>query len=230
MVSKRCLFENHENRTWHQNQTFQESSALGPIKNNPKERFWKNMKNLWKHYRKSMVFDGPKPLKIIEKQRLFLILGHSKKRYQRGPQKKIWGSKMATWASQVWLIVWFLTFCCDAKKSSFLDAFPMDQKIEKIEPWSAKGLKVLKGRTPPGPPGTPRTPGTPPPFPHHRKRVPEDQASWRPSFMKTKLHEDQASDSDAETKTQTQIHRLRFRFRFKDSDSYQTQTRRLKDC
>ena len=38
-----------------------------------------------------MVLDGPKPLKNIEKQTLFLILGHSKKkkkkRYQRGPQK-----------------------------------------------------------------------------------------------------------------------------------------------
>ena len=34
-----------------------------------------------------MVWDDPKPLTSIEKQTLFLILGHSKKRYQRGPQK-----------------------------------------------------------------------------------------------------------------------------------------------
>jgi hypothetical protein len=34
-----------------------------------------------------MLLDGPKPLKNIEKQTLFLILGHSKKHYQRGPRK-----------------------------------------------------------------------------------------------------------------------------------------------
>ena len=167
-----------------------------------------------------MVFDGPKPLKSIETQILFLILGHSKKQwknYAKGDLKShVFWSKMATWASQVRLIVWFLTFCCDAKKSSFLDAFPMDQKIE---PWSAKGQKVLKGTTPGTPPGPPQAP-----------LPPQEASPWRPSFVKTKLHEDQASDSDSETKTQTQIHRLRFRFRFKDSDSYQTQTRRLKDC
>ena len=38
-----------------------------------------------------MVLDGPKPLKSIEKQTLFLILGHSKKRYQRGSQKSCFG-------------------------------------------------------------------------------------------------------------------------------------------
>ena len=43
--SKGCLFENHENRTWYQKPTFQKSSALGPIKNGPGERFWKNIKH-----------------------------------------------------------------------------------------------------------------------------------------------------------------------------------------
>ena len=89
-----------------------------------------------------MFFDGPKPLESIEKQMFFLILGHKKKNDTKGDLKShVFGSKMATWASQVRLIVWFLTFCCDAKKSSFLDAFPMDQKIEKINPWSTKGPK-----------------------------------------------------------------------------------------
>ena len=37
MVSKGCLFENHENLKWHQNPTFQKSSALGPSKNGPGE-------------------------------------------------------------------------------------------------------------------------------------------------------------------------------------------------
>ena len=39
VVPQRCLFENHENRTWYQNQTFQKSSVLGPSKNDPGERF-----------------------------------------------------------------------------------------------------------------------------------------------------------------------------------------------
>ena len=30
-----------------------------------------------------MVWDGPKPLKSIEKQTLFLILGHSKKQWKK---------------------------------------------------------------------------------------------------------------------------------------------------
>ena len=83
-----------------------------------------------------MVFYGPKPLKSIEKQTLFLILGHSKKlrkKHAKGELKSyVLGSKMATWASQVRLIFRFVTFCCDAKKPSFLDAFPMDPKIEKM--------------------------------------------------------------------------------------------------
>jgi hypothetical protein len=38
----------------------------------------KNIKNKENAIRKSIVFYGPEPLKIIEKQTLFLILGHSK--------------------------------------------------------------------------------------------------------------------------------------------------------
>ena len=39
MVSKGCVFENHENRKRNQNPTFWKSSALGPSKNGPGERF-----------------------------------------------------------------------------------------------------------------------------------------------------------------------------------------------
>ncbi len=56
-----------------------------------------------------MVFDGPKPLKSIEKQTLFSIFGHSNKLWKndaKGDLKShVLGSKMATWASQVRLIV-----------------------------------------------------------------------------------------------------------------------------
>ena len=137
MVSKRYLFENHKNRKWHQHQTFHKSSALGPSKDGLGERFWTNMKNRWTINRKiSIVFDDPKPLKSIEKQTLFLISGHSQKRWKndaRGDLKShVFLSKMATWDSQF-------------RKSLFLDAFPMDQQIEKIEPWGAKGRKKCPG-------------------------------------------------------------------------------------
>ena len=52
-----------------------------------------------------MVFDGPKPLKSIEKQTLFLILGHSQKQWKNDAKGDLKShaleSKMATWASQV---------------------------------------------------------------------------------------------------------------------------------
>ena len=47
---------------------------------------------------------------------------------------------MTTWASQVGLILWFLTFWCDAQKSSFFEGTPMVQQIRKIEPWGANWL------------------------------------------------------------------------------------------
>ena len=55
-------------------------------------------------------------------------------------------SKIATWTSQVQLILWFLTFWGDAEKAWFWDTFPMDQKIK---PWSVKlskkGLRRFGG-------------------------------------------------------------------------------------
>ena len=143
MVSKRCLFENYENLKWYQKPIFLKSSALGPSKNGHGEKqTWNNDE---KTIGKSIFFDGPKPLKSILKLTLFLILGHSKKQWKndvKGDLKSdFWGSTMATWASQFRLIIWFFTFWCEAKKSSFLDVFPMDQKIEQIEPWGAKGKK-----------------------------------------------------------------------------------------
>ena len=64
-----------------------------------------------------------------------------KKLCQRRPHKSCFWIQMATWASQVGLILWFWKLWCDAKESWFLDALPMYQKIEQIEPWSAKGSK-----------------------------------------------------------------------------------------
>ena len=61
--------------------------------------------------------DGPRALRNLGHSR-----NNNEKRYQRRPQKSCFWSKIMTWASQVRLIVWFLTFGCDAKKSSLLDA------------------------------------------------------------------------------------------------------------
>ena len=138
------------------NQFVRKVRRWDPLKTIPGSGFEKTWKFYEKTIGKSMFFDGPKPLKTIEKHILFLILGHSKKQwktYAKGDLKShVLGSKMATWASLVRLIVWFLMFCCDAKKSSFLDAFPMYQKIEKMEPWSAKGRKKVIFRGRPGRP------------------------------------------------------------------------------
>ena len=56
MVPKRCLFEKPENRRWLPKTTLYKSSALGPSKNDSRERFWKNMKKQWNNYRKINVF------------------------------------------------------------------------------------------------------------------------------------------------------------------------------
>ena len=91
MVSKRCLFETHENRKWHLNPTFHKSSALGPSKNGPGERFWKKMKNLWKHDWKINGFWWSKTIEKLWKTNTFLDIRSftktMKKRCQRGPQK-----------------------------------------------------------------------------------------------------------------------------------------------
>jgi hypothetical protein len=50
-----------------------------PLKTVPGSCFEKTLKIDEKTIGKSMVFDGLKPLKSIEKQTLFLTLGHSKK-------------------------------------------------------------------------------------------------------------------------------------------------------
>ena len=53
-----------------------------------------------------MVYDGPKPLKHIEKQTFFLFSGHSRKNDAKGDLKShVLESKMATWASQFRLII-----------------------------------------------------------------------------------------------------------------------------
>ena len=78
-----CLFEKHENWKWHQKPTFYKSSALGPSKNGPGERFWKNIEKLWKNYRKINCFWWSKTIaKYCKKPILLLISGHSKRQWK----------------------------------------------------------------------------------------------------------------------------------------------------
>ena len=131
--SKGCLFEKNENRKWYPRPTFYKSSALGPSKNDPGERFWKNMKKSWKNYRKINGFWLSKTIEKYWKQIFSLIFGHSQKQCKndaKGDLKRhVFCSKMATWASQVRLILWFVSFWCDANKWWFWDALPLVQKI-----------------------------------------------------------------------------------------------------
>ena len=89
--SKGCLFENHENWKWHQNQTFHNRSALGPSKNGPGERFWKNIKNRWKNDRKINCLWWSKTIEQYWKTNTFLDFRSfkktMKKRCQNGSQK-----------------------------------------------------------------------------------------------------------------------------------------------
>jgi hypothetical protein len=62
------------------NQLFIIGRRLDPLKTVPGSGFEKTLKIYEKTIGKSMVFYCLKPLKSIEKQTLFLILGHSKKR------------------------------------------------------------------------------------------------------------------------------------------------------
>ena len=69
---------------------FMKVQHLDPLKTVPGSGFEKTLKIDEKTIGKSMVLDGPKPLKHIEKQTLFLILGHSKnneKISKKGSQK-----------------------------------------------------------------------------------------------------------------------------------------------
>jgi hypothetical protein len=61
------------------NQFFIIGRRLDPLKTIPGSGFEKTLKDDEKTIGKSMSFDGLKPLKSIDKQTLFLALGHSKK-------------------------------------------------------------------------------------------------------------------------------------------------------
>ena len=153
MGSKGFLFENHENRKWHQKPTFQKSSALWPSKNGPQERFWTNMKNRWKNDRKINGFGWSKTIEKYWKTNTFLDLGHSKKQWKidakMAPQRYEKMSKMEPGGGQDRFILRFYRFLEKAKKLDFSMRFRGDQKTRNIDPWSNKCSKK-RSRAEPG--------------------------------------------------------------------------------
>ena len=146
--SKGFLFENHENRTWHRKPTFYKSSALGPSKNGPGERFWKNMKTLWKHIGISMVFYGPQTIGNIGKQTLFLIWGRTKK--DETTMSKIiskvilGGQQLRHWRPMPDLSSDLYHFSAMSEKHVFSTLVP---KIRKFGPMVVSGRVCREGNT-----------------------------------------------------------------------------------
>ena len=99
-----------------------------------------------------MVFDGPKPLKSIEKQTFFLILGHSKKPMKKQSKKGSPKSSKIDWKRQ-WgrqgsIYSSIVSILGPVEQSSFFDVALGRRKSIKIEPWGAKGRKKVPGPAP----------------------------------------------------------------------------------
>ena len=127
-----------------------------PLKTVSGSGFEKTWKIDEKTIGKSIVLDGPKSLKSIEKQTLFLTLGHSKKQWKidakMAPQSHEKLSTMERGGDQDRFILRFYRFLEKAEKLDFSMRFRGDQKTRKIDPWSVKGSKkaprvTTNGRT-----------------------------------------------------------------------------------
>ena len=127
------------------NKLFIIGRRLDPLKTVPGSGFEKIFKIDEKTIGKSMVFDGLKPLKSIQKQTLFFTLGHSKKQWKinakMAPKSHEKWSKMEPGGAQDRFILSFYRFWEKTKKLDFSMRFRGDQKTRKIDPWSAKGSK-----------------------------------------------------------------------------------------
>ena len=120
------------------NKLFIIGRRLDPLKTVSKSGLEKTLKVYEKTIGKSMVFDGPKPLKIIEKQTLFLTLSHSKKNNEKSmpkwlPKVMKTGPKWSPGAPRIdlFFVFWSLE---KAKKLDFSMRFWGDQKTRKIDP------------------------------------------------------------------------------------------------
>ena len=141
------------------NQLFKKVRRWDLLKTVSRSGFEKTWKIYEKTIGKIMVLDGPKPLKSIEKQTLFLTLGHSKKkRYQRGPQKScflVQNGDMGVPGSTYRLIFDVLLRC---QKIIILAPSRWTNKSKKSSLGAPRAERHTKGsetRDPGRPPGTP---------------------------------------------------------------------------
>ena len=150
MVVKRCLFENHENRKWHPKPTFHNRSALGPSKNGPGERFWKNIKHLWKNDRTINGFWWSKTIENFWKTNTFLDFRSFKKtmknRCQSGSQKSWKMIQNGARGRPGSIYSLFLLIFGEGEKTWFFDEVLGRPKNVKSTRGAPNGCKNVPGR------------------------------------------------------------------------------------
>ena len=111
-------------------------------KNGPGSGFdktWKNFEILigtWMFLEAKNMYQ----LLVLQRSSCFCnFLKKSKDRCKKGCWKSRFSSKMATWASQLRLILRFVAFWCEVKKPCFWDRPNNYQKYLKIDPWRIPG-------------------------------------------------------------------------------------------
>ena len=115
MVSKICLLENSENRKWHQ--LFIKVRHWHTKKTVPASVFF-YITNQWTIIGNQCFLMVQNHWTILKNKHFswFLVIRENNEKTMPNGTSKVmyFGSKMGTWASQVQLIFWFLTFWCDA--------------------------------------------------------------------------------------------------------------------
>ena len=126
-------------------QLFRKVRCWDPLKTVPGSGFEKTLKINEKTIGKSMVFDGLKPLESIEKQTLFLTLGHSKKQwkidakmapksYEKVVQNGARGRPGSIYSS-------FLSIFWEGEKTWFFDEVPGRPKNKENRPVERQRLE-----------------------------------------------------------------------------------------
>jgi hypothetical protein len=123
-------------------QLFGEDRDGDPLKTVPGsgfEKTWKTMKFGSGNERFLMAQIYWKCRTVID----FMVFGHSQKKWKtdakRDLKKHVFLSKTTAWTFKVRLILWLVTFWCEAKKACFLEVTRIGQKIEEIEERGWKG-------------------------------------------------------------------------------------------
>ena len=121
-----------------------------PLKTVLGSGFEKTLKICEKTIGKSMVSDGIKPLKSIDKQTLFLTSGHSKKQWKidakMAPKSHEKWSKIEPGGAQDRFILRFYWFLEKAKKLDFSMRFRGDQRLENKKNGGQTPLRLSRSR------------------------------------------------------------------------------------